>query len=194
MSKFSVTAVKAIVITASMALLLSSCGSSKPDDSLIKSCELLNINLDALRKEPNLYKVDDPSDKFSSSTDDLYLITNSGNATRERNKEVILSKFSFIAKELENATNFTGNLDNDIELKLLTEAIKNTGFELSLTPSQIASIKGDPLHDLYPAELVRKEVDRIIGTDLYDEEDNYIGNTGCKLVSSYKYDLHQKDS
>lgn len=194
MSKFLVTAGKTIVISTAIALLLSGCGSSKPDDSLIKSCELLNINLDSLRKGPNLYKVDDPSDKFSSSTDELYLITNSGNATRQRNKEVILARYSFVANELENAMHFSGNLDNDIEFKLLVEAIKNTGFEISLTPAEIASIKGDPLHDLYPAELVSKEVDRIIGTDLYDEEDNFIGNTGCKLVSSYKYDLNQKDS
>ena len=189
---FSAPAIRALVISASMALLLSGCGSSKPDDSLIKSCEQLNINLDSLRKEPNLYKVDNPSDKFSSSTNDLYLITNSGNKTRQRNKDVILSKYSFIASDLESAMNFTGNLDNVIRFKLLTEAIKKTGFEMSLTSSDIASLKGN--YDDPSADLVNAEIDRIIGIDLYDEEDNYIGNTGCKLVSSYKYELNQKDS
>lgn len=192
MSIFTVTAVKSVVISASMALLLSGCGDSKPDDTLIKSCEQLNINLNSLRQAPNLYKVDDPSDKFSSSTDDLYLITNSGDKTRQRNKDVILDKYSFIASDLESAMNSTGVLDNVIRLKLLTEAIKNTGFKISLTPSEIASIKGD--FEDPSSDLVDAEIDRIMGIDLYDEKDEYIGNTGCKLVSSYKYDLHQQDS
>jgi hypothetical protein len=184
---FSAPAIRALVISASMALLLSGCGSSKPDDSLIKSCELLNINLNSLRQEPNLYKVDNPSDKFSSSTDDLYLITNIGNKTRQRNKDVILEKYSFIASDLESAMNSQGNLDNVIRLKLLTEAIKNTGFKISLTPSEIASLKGN--YDDPSAYLVNAEINRIIGVDVYDEDDNYTGNTGCKLVASYKYTL-----
>ena len=192
MSIFSATGIRALVISASMALLLSSCGSSKPDDALIKSCEQLNINLNSLRQEPNLYKVDHPSTKFSSSTDDLYLITNSGNKTRQRNKDVILDKYSFIASDLESALNSSGNLDNVIRLKLLTEAIKNTGFKINLTPSEIASLKGN--YDDPSADLVNAEIDRIIGVDVYDEDDNYTGNTGCKLVSSYKYDLNQEDS
>jgi hypothetical protein len=192
MSIFAVTAVKSLVISASMALLLSGCGDSKPDDTLIKSCEQLNINLNSLRQAPNLYKVDDPSDKFSISTDNLYLITNSGNATRKRNKEIILREYSFLASELENSQSTFGQFDNIVELKILTEALKNTGFEINLTPSEIASIKGD--FDDPSSDLVDAEIDRIMGIDLYDEQDEYIGNTGCKLVSSYKYNLHQKDS
>jgi len=187
MSIFSATAIRALVVSASLPLLLSGCGSSTPDDALIKSCEQLNINLNSLRQEPNLYKVDHPSTKFSSSTDDLYLITNSGDKTRQRNKDVILDKYSFIASDLESAMNSTGNLDNVIRLKLLTEAIKNTGFKISLTPSEIASLKGN--YDDPSADLVNAEIDRIIGVDVYDEDDNYTGNTGCKLVDSYKYTL-----
>ena len=175
-----------------MTLLLSGCGSSKPDDTLIKSCEQLNINLNSLRQEPNLYKVDDPSTKFSNSTNNLFLVTNSGNATRQRNKDVILRQYPFLASELENSLSIFGQFDTIIELKILTEALKNTGFEINLTPSEIASIKGD--YEDPSSDLVDAEIDRIIGIDLYDEEDNYIGNTGCKLVSSYKYDLHQEDS
>lgn len=192
MPKFSATAIKALVVVASMTLLLSGCGSSKPDDALIKSCEQLNINLNSLRQEPNLYKVDHPSTKFSSSTDNLFLVTNSGNATRNRNKEIILRQYSFLATELQNSLNMSGQFDNIIELKVLTEALKNTGFKIDLTPSEIATIKGN--YDDPSSDLVDAEIDRIIGTDLYDDEDNYIGNTGCKLVSSYKYDLHQEDS
>jgi hypothetical protein len=187
MSIFSSTSVKALVISTAITLLLSGCGSSKPDDSLIKSCELLNINLNSLREEPNLYKVDHPSTKFSSSTDDLFLITNSGNKTRQRNKEVISRQFSFMANDFDKAMNFSGNLENDIRFKIFSEAIKNTGFKISLTPSEIASLKGN--YDDPSADLVNAEIDRVIGVDLYDEEDNYVGNTGCKLVSSYKYQL-----
>jgi hypothetical protein len=187
MSIFSATAIRALVVSASLTLLLSGCGSSTPDDALIKSCEQLNINLNSLRQEPNLYQVDHPSTKFSSSTDDLYLITNSGDKTRQRNKDVILDKYSFIASDLESAMNSRGNLDNVIRLKLLTEAIKNTGFKISLTPSEIASLKGN--YDDPSADLVNAEIDRIIGVDVYDEDDNYTGNTGCKLVDSYKYTL-----
>jgi hypothetical protein len=115
------------------------------------------------------------------------LITNSGDKTRQRNKDVILDKYSFIASDLESAMNSTGNLDNVIRLKLLTEAIKNTGFKISLTPSEIASLKGN--YDDPSADLVNAEIDRIIGVDVYDEDDNYTGNTGCKLVDSYKYTL-----
>lgn len=191
MLKFSVTVVKTIVIGASMTLLLSGCGSSKPDDALIKSCEQLNINLNSLRQEPNLYKVDNPSDKFSSSTDDLYLITNTGNKTRQRNKDVILDKYSFIASDLESAMNSEGNLDNVIRLKLLSEAIKNTGFKIILTPSEIASLKGN--YDDPSADLVNGEIDRIIGDSLYDEEGNFKEYTGCALVNSYKYQLENYD-
>ncbi len=180
-------AIKTLAIFTCLSLLIAGCGSSAPDDALIKSCEQLNINLNSLRQEPNLYKVDDPSSKFSSSTDTLYLITNSGDKTRQRNKDVILDKYSFIASDLENAMNSRGNLDNVIKLKLLTEAIKNTGFEISLTPSEIASVKGN--YDDPSARLVNAEVDRIIGVSLYDEEDNFKEYTGCKLVNSYKYQL-----
>ena len=189
---FSTPTIRALVISASMVLLLSGCGSSKPEDALIKSCEQLNINLNSLRQVPNLYKVDDPADKFSNSTDNLYFITNSGNATRKRNKEVILREYSFLANELENSQSTFGQFDNIVEFKILAEALKNTGFEIDLTPSEIAIIKGDS--DDPSFDLVQDEIDRIIGIDLYDEKDEYIGNTGCKLVSSYKYDLHQKDS
>lgn len=176
-----------ISIATAMTLFVSGCGSSKPDDTLIRSCEQLNINLNSLRQEPNLYKVEDPSTKFSNSTDNLFLVTNSGNATRKRNKAVILSQYSFLASELENSQDTFGQFDNIIELKVLTEALKNTGFEINLTPSEIASIKGD--YDDPSSDLVDAEIDRIIGIDLYDEKDNYVGNTGCKLVSSYKYSL-----
>ena len=181
-----------IPIITAMALFVSGCASSKPDAALIKSCDQLNINLNSLRQEPNLYKVDDPSTKFSNSTDNLFLVTNSGNATRQRNKDVILRQYSFLASELENSLSVFGQFDTIIELKILTEALKNTGFKINLTPSEIASIKGD--YEDPSSDLVDSEIDRIIGIDLYDEEDNYIGNTGCKLVSSYKYDLHQEDS
>ena len=184
---FSAPAIRALVISASMALLLSGCGNSKPDDSLIKSCEKLNINLDSLRKELNLYKVKDPSDKLTSSASITYFLTNIGNETRQRNKDVILDKYSFIASDLESAMNSRGYLDNVIRLKLLTEAIKNTGFKISLTPSEIASLKRN--FDDPSADLVNAEIDRIIGVDVYDEDDNYTGNTGCKLVDSYKYTL-----
>jgi hypothetical protein len=175
MSMFSAPAIRALVISASMALLLSGCGNSKPDDSLIKSCEKLNINLDSLRKELNLYKVKDPSDKLTSSASITYFLTNIGNETRQRNKDVILDKYSFIASDLESAMNSRGYLDNVIRLKLLTEAIKNTGFKISLTPSEIASLKRN--FDDPSADLVNAEIDRIIGVDVYDEDDNYTGNT-----------------
>ena len=189
--KLLVTAIKALVISAAMTLLLTGCGSSKPDDSLIKSCERLNINLDFLRKEPDLYKVNNPSDKFSSSTDSLYLITNSGNETRKRNKDVIINEFPFLAGEIEKSQRVLWEFPNVVTFKLFAEALKGTGFELNLTQSEIASLKGDfedPSFDVVDAE-----IERILGFDLYDEDDNYIGNTGCKLVSSYKYFLNLKD-
>lgn len=179
--------IKSLVAFTCLCLLLTGCGSSKPDDALIKSCEELNINLNSLRQEPNLYKVDHPSTKFSSSTDDLFLITNSGNKTRQRNKDVILEKYSFIASDLESAMYSPGNLDNVIRLKLLTEAIKNTGFKISLTPSEIASVKGN--YDDPSARLVNAEIDGIIGVSLDDEEGNFKEYTGCELVDSYKYQL-----
>ena len=189
---FSTPTIRALVISASMTLLLSSCGSSKPDDSFIKSCEQLNINLDSLRKEPNLYKVKDPSDNLTSSSSITYFLTNIGNETRQRNKEVISSRYSFMASDLDVAMRFSGNLDNDIRFKFLTEAIKNTGFKINLTPSEIASLKGD--YEDPSADLLDAEIDRIIGVDLYDDEDNFIGKTGCKLVSDYKYSQNQEDS
>jgi hypothetical protein len=179
------------VISTAMTLLLSGCGSSTPDNALIKSCEQLNINLNSLRQEPNLYKVDHPSTKFSISTDDLYLITNSGDKTRERNKEVISTTYSFMASDLDVAMNFTGNLDNVVRFKLLAEAIKNTGFEISLTPSEIASLKGN--YDDPSADLVNAEIDRIMGVSLYDKEGNFKEYTGCKLVNSYKNQLENYD-
>lgn len=184
--------IKTLAIFSCLFLLLTGCGSSKPEDSLIKSCEQLNLNLDALRQAPELYKVDDPSDKLTSSTSITYFLTNIGNETRQRNKDVISSKYAFMASNLETATRFSGNLDNDIRFKFFSEALKNTGFKINLTQSQINSLKGN--YDDPSADLLDNEIDRIIGVDLYDEEDNFIGVTGCKLVSNYKYDLNQEDS
>jgi hypothetical protein len=97
-----------------------------------------------------------------------------------------------MASDLDVAMRFSGNLDNDIRFKFLTEAIKNTGFKINLTPSEIASLKGD--YEDPSADLLDAEIDRIIGVDLYDDEDNFIGKTGCKLVSDYKYSQNQEDS
>jgi hypothetical protein len=184
--------IKSLVVFTCLSLMLSGCGSSKPEDSLIKSCEQLNLNLDALRQAPDLYKVDDPSDKLTTSASITYFLTNIGNETRQRNKDVISSSYQFMAKDLETAMRFSGNLDNAVRYKFFAEAIKNTGFKINLTQSQIASLKGN--YDDPSADLLDDEIDRIIGVDLYDEEDNFIGKTGCKLVSSYKYDQNQEDS
>ena len=172
-------------------LLLAGCGSSKPEASMIESCEKLNLNLISLSKEPVLFKVKDPSEKLTSTTSDLYFITNVGNATRERNKKVITDRYPFLTKYFANALYMRGSLDNDIELAILTEAIKNTGFEISLTPSQVAAVKGD--YEDPSFGVLNEEIDRIIGDDIYDEDENYIGESGCANVSSYKYDLNQED-
>ena len=172
-------------------LLLAGCGSSKPEASMIESCEKLNLNLISLSKEPVLFKVKDPSEKLTSTTSDLYFITNVGNATRERNKEVITNRYPFLKKYFANALYMRGSLDNDIELTILTEAIKNTGFEISLTPSQVAAVKGD--YEDPSFGVLNEEIDRIIGDDIYDEEENFIGKSGCANVSTYKYDLNQED-
>lgn len=168
-------------------LLLTGCGSSKPEDSLIKACEQLNRNLAALKDELYLFKVKDSSDKLTASTDSGYFITNIGNDTRERNKSEILRKYPFLANELEAATSFSGNLDNIILYKILVQAIKNTDFKTSLTQSEINSIKGD--YEDPSADLVDKEIDRILGvSDIYGSHSG-----GCADVSNYKYELNQKD-
>jgi hypothetical protein len=185
-------AIKTLAIFTCLSLLIAGCGSSAPDDALIKSCEQLNINLNSLRQEPNLYKVDDPSDKLTTSASITYFLTNIGNETRQRNKDVISDKYRFMANDLETAMYFSGNLDNNVRYKFFAEAIKNTGFKMNLTQSQIASLKGN--YEDPSADLLDAEIDRIIGVDLYDEEDNFVGKTGCKLVSDYKYGLNQEDS
>ena len=192
MSIFSSTAIRALVVSASMTLLLSGCGSSKPvakpEDSLIKSCEQLNLNLNALRQKPDLYKVDDPSEKLTTD-DEYYFVEKIGKKTRKRNKDVFLSEYGFMAKELKTYVDFLGKIDNVVTYKFFAEAIKNTGFEMNLTQSQISSLKGDfedPSYDPLEAE-----IRRIIGVDF--EDGHFVENTGCKLVSGYKYDLNQED-
>ena len=183
--------IKVLMVSLCSALVLAGCGSSKPEASMIESCEKLNLNLISLSQEPELFKVKDPSEKLTDTTNDLYFITNVGNATRDRNKLVITNQFPFLSKYFASAMYMRGSLDNDVELAILTEAIKNTGFEISLTASQIAAVKGD--YEDPSFDVLQGEIERIIGTDLYDENDNFIGESGCANVSTYKYDLNQED-
>ena len=182
---------KALAIFTFSILLLAGCGNSKPEASLIKSCEELNKNLILLKSAPNLFKASKPSEKLTENTADLYYITNIGNETRQRNKEEMLKKYPFLATSSERAMYFTELLENDMTFTILTEAIRNTGFKISLTQAEINSIKGDFEDPSY--KLVRGEIDRIIGTDLYDEDDNFIGHSGCQQVSSFKYEQNQED-
>jgi hypothetical protein len=182
---------KSLIFSLCSVLLLTGCGSSAPEASLIESCEKLNLNLISLSKGPELFKVKDPSEKLTDTTNDLYFITNVGNSTRERNKDVITNRYPFLSKYFANAMYMQGTLENDVELAILTEAIKNTGFEISLTASQISAVKGD--YEDPSFDVLQDEIERIIGADLYDENDNFIGKSGCANVSTYKYDLNQED-
>lgn len=133
--------------------------------------------------EPDLYHVSDMSETMSFTTDDGYFVTNIGVETRARNKQVIKEAYSYLSGYLENATNYSGNLDNAIILAVLKEGIKGTGFELELTSAQQNSMKGDYEDPSY--KLLKNEINRIIGDDNVDED--FEGPNGCMDVSDYKY-------
>lgn len=169
---------------------VTSCGSGGPDKELIASCEKLNENILSMSRVPGLYKVADSSDTFSLDTDDGYFVTNLGNETRARNKQVITQAFPFISNYLDVADSFTGNLDNQIILTVLKEAIKGTGFELALTPAQQDSIKGDYSDPTY--KLLNDEIKRILGDEYV--EDDFTGPNGCKDVSDFKYENEDEEN
>lgn len=166
------------------------CSSGGPSKELIASCEKMNSNLLEMSRVPDLYKVSAPSDTMSFSTDDGYFVTNIGNETRARNKQVIKQAFPFVSSYLDVADNYSGNLDNQIILTILKEAIKGTGFELSLTPAQQESIKGDYRDSSY--QILKDEINRIVGDDYV--EDDFVGPNGCKDVSNFKYENEDSDN
>ncbi len=159
----------------------------------MEACDQLNLNLISLKKAPNLYKLNEPSKKLvDDNMDDSYFYTYIGKATRLRNKAVILRKYPFLAKELNDTLRYPkSSLDNIIAFKILVEATKNTDFKISLTQSEIDSIKGD--FEDASAYLLNKEVDRIIGSELEDENGEFIEYTGCAKVSNYREELSYKD-
>jgi hypothetical protein len=141
----------------------------------MEACDQLNLNLISLKKAPNLYKLNEPSKKLVDDMDDRYFYTYIGKGTRLRNKAVILRKYPFLAKELNDTLRYTKfPLDYNITTKLLAEAIKNTSFKTSN----------------YSLD---QDVARIIGGELKDENGEFIEYTGCAKVSNYREELSYKD-
>ena len=100
-----------------------------------------------------------------------------------------ISHYSERVSEFDN--NYKFPLTNLTRVILLREAVKDTGFSLDITDSQILSIENET--ELTQGEnslLIDKEVNRVMGEFGFDEvaEDARVtGSTGCSLVTYSKF-------
>jgi len=172
------------VITA-MTLIVSGCSAGeKVDEALVAKCELLRANLAKLTYSPEFTKVEDPGETFDylSLSVSGYFAGNVGVKSRAAARELVVNKHPYLADYLSKATGNEYSLDNAVRLAMLEEAIKGTGFTLSLTDAQKQNTKGDytdPSHDLLEKEL--------IGLGLETDYDSEIP-LGCAIVDEYKYE------
>jgi hypothetical protein len=172
------------VITA-MTLIVSGCSAGeKVDEALVAKCELLRANLAKLTYSPEFTKAEDPGETFDylSLSVSGYFAGNIGVKSRAAARELVVNKHPYLADYLSTATGNEYSLDNAVRLAMLEEAIKGTGFTLSLTDAQKQNTKGDytdPSHDLLEKEL--------IGLGLETDYDSEIP-LGCAIVDEYKYE------
>jgi hypothetical protein len=172
------------IITA-MTLIVSGCGGGggKVDEALAANCELLRANLAKLTYTPKFTKVEDAGETFDylSLSVDGYFSGNVGVKARVAARQLVVDNHPYLADFLSKATGNEYSLDNTVRLAMLEEAIKGTGFTLSLTDAQKQNTKGDytdPSHDLLEKEL--------IGLGLETDYDSEIP-LGCAIVDEYKY-------
>jgi hypothetical protein len=168
-----------------MTLIVSGCSAGeKVDEALVAKCELLRANLEKLTYSPEFTKVEDPGETFNylSLSVSGYFSGNVGVKSRAAARELVVNKHPYLADYLSKATGNEYSLDNAVRLAMLEEAIKGTGFTLSLTDVQKQNTKGDytdPSHDLLEKEL--------IGLGLETDYDSEIP-LGCAIVDEYKYE------
>jgi len=174
-----------ISIATAMMLIVSGCSAGeKVDEALVAKCELLRANLAKLTYSPEFTKVEDPGETFDylSLSVSGYFAGNVGVKSRAAARELVVNKHPYLADYLSTATGNEYSLDNAVRLAMLEEAIKGTGFTLSLTDAQKQNTKGDytdPSHDLLEKEL--------IGLGLETDYDSEIP-LGCAIVDEYKYE------
>ena len=175
-----------ISIATAMTLIVSGCGGGggKVDEALAANCELLRANLAKLTYSPEFTKVEDPSDTFDylSLSVDGYFAGNVGVKSRAAARELVVNKHPYLADYLSKATGNEYSLDNAVLLAMLEEAIKGTGFTLTLTAAQKQNIKGDysdPSYDVLQKELIGLGLE----TD-YDSENPL----GCAIVDEFNYE------
>jgi len=174
-----------ISIATAMTLIVSGCSAGeKVDEALVAKCELLRANLAKLTYSPEFTKVEDPGETFDylSLSVSGYFAGNVGVKSRAAARELVVNKHPYLADYLSTATGNEYSLDNAVRLAMLEEAIKGTGFTLSLTDAQKQNTKGDytdPSHDLLEKEL--------IGLGLETDYDSEIP-LGCAIVDEYKYE------
>jgi hypothetical protein len=174
-----------ISIATAMTLIVSGCSAGeKVDEALVAKCELLRANLAKLTYSPEFTKVEDPGETFDylSLSVSGYIAGNLGVKSRAEARRLILAKHPYLADYLSQSTGDEYSLDNAVRLAMLEEAIKGTGFTLSLTDAQKRNTKGDytdPSHDLLEKEL--------IGLGLEVDYDSEIP-LGCAIVDEYKYE------
>jgi hypothetical protein len=174
-----------ISIATAMTLIVSGCSAGeKVDEALVAKCELLRANLAKLTYSPEFTKVEDPGETFDylSLSVSGYFAGNVGVKSRAAARELVVNKHPYLADYLSTATGNESSLDNAVRLAMLEEAIKGTGFTLSLTDAQKQNTKGDytdPSHDLLEKEL--------IGLGLETDYDSEIP-LGCAIVDEYKYE------
>jgi hypothetical protein len=149
-----------ISIATAMTLIVSGCSAGeKVDEALVAKCELLRANLAKLTYSPEFTKVEDPGETFDylSLSVSGYFAGNVGVKSRAAARELVVNKHPYLADYLSTATGNEYSLDNAVRLAMLEEAIKGTGFTLSLTDAQKQNTKGDytdPSHDLLEKELI----------------------------------------
>jgi hypothetical protein len=182
-----------------LTFLISSC-SNEIDQKLSLSCEKLKINLDALHSNQEEFesRFFEKANRFnslgadwdSSSRKDLidYVNTHFPVFSQYLNEEFFTK---FLERDGSNRA-YKNSIDNLIRYVLLVESLKDTGFELEFSDSEVSQIIGETdSTSKENAVLINNEIERIMGSFVLSEA-GITGSSGCSLVTEMHYEKYRE--
>jgi len=177
-----------------LTILISSC-SNEIDQKLSLSCEKLKTNLDVLHSKQEEFEniFFEKGNRFnslganwdSSSRKELidYVNTHFPVLSQYLNEEIFTK---FLERDSSNRA-YKNSIDNLIRYILLVESLKDTGFELEFSDSEVSQIIGETdSTSKENAVLVNDEIERIMGSFVISEA-GITGSSGCSLVTEMDY-------
>jgi hypothetical protein len=179
---------KTLAVASIASLILSGCGGgASVDQALLKSCDALTANLKKMAEIPDFEKADIPGETFQSSDEPAYIAMNLGNKTRADAKATLLKTYPYLADRINAVDGNAYELSNIHELELLEAAIVGTGFKITLTSEERASLKNNLFDPSY--KTLKEQLDLIVGS--VSDSDQL---AGCAVIDKYHEDNPEEGS